>query len=128
MGLAFENLVVNNYRELLPHMNLNGVLVTSAGPFRRRAPKGKRGKPGCQVDLMVQTRRAIWFVEVKRKREIGREVISEVDKKVRSIERREGISAKTALVYDGELSPVTRTDGYFDATIPFRKLLGLCHG
>jgi len=31
LGLAFENLVVNNYRELIPFLHLDGVLVTSAG-------------------------------------------------------------------------------------------------
>ena len=28
-------------------------------------------------------------------------------------------------VYDGNLAPVVETDGYFDALIPFRRLLGL---
>ena len=32
---------------------------------------------------------------------------------------------KTALVYDGQLSPVARADGYFDAIIPSKDLLGL---
>jgi hypothetical protein len=64
-------------------------------------------------------------VEVKRKREIGREVIDEVDRKVRSIKRPDGVSARTALVYDGHLSPVAAADGYFDAIIHFPVLLGL---
>ena len=127
MGLAFENLVVNNYRDLLPHLHLQGALVVSAGPFRRAVAKSRRGTgdSGCQVDLLIQTRRALCFVEVKRKREIGREVIDEVDRKVRTIKRPEGVSARTALVYDGRLSPVAATDGYFDAIVPFSKLLGL---
>lgn len=125
LGFAFENLVVNNYRELIPHLHLDGVLVTSAGPFRRKAAKGVRGKPGCQIDLLIQTRRTIYVIEVKRMREIGRDIISEVDRKVRAIERPEGVSARTALVYDGHLSPVAAADGYFDAIIPFRKLLGI---
>ena len=125
MGLAFENLVVNNYRELIPFLHMDGALVTSAGPYRRSKAKGKQGEAGCQVDLLIQTRRALCFVEVKRKREIGREIIDEVDRKVRSIKRPEGVSARTALVYDGHLSPVAVADGYFDAIIHFPKLLGL---
>ena len=125
LGFAFENLVVNNYRELIPHLHLDGVLVTSAGPFRRKPAKGIRGKPGCQIDLLIQTRRTIYVVEVKRMREIGRDIISEVDKKVRAIRRPAGVSARTALVYDGHLSPVAAADGYFDAIIPFRMLLGI---
>ena len=125
MGLAFENLVVNNYRELIPYLHMDGALVTSAGPYRRFRDKGGRGGAGCQIDLLIQTRRALCFIEVKRKREIGREIIDEVDKKVRSIKRPAGISARTALVYDGHLSPVAAADGYFDAIIHFPKLLGL---
>ena len=125
MGLAFENLVVNNYRELIPYLHLDGTLVTSAGPYRRARVKSRRGDSGCQVDLLIQTRRAIYFVEVKRKHEIGREIIDEVDRKVRSVRRPEGVSARTALVYAGHLSPVAAADGYFDAIIPFSRLLGL---
>ena len=125
MGLAFENLVVNNYRDLLPYLHMDGALVVSAGPYRCAGIKGKRGHSGCQVDLLIQTRRALCLVEVKRKREIGREIIDEVDRKVRAIKRPEGVSARTALVYDGHLSPVAAADGYFDAIIHFPKLLGL---
>lgn len=125
LGLAFENLVVNNYRDLLPLMHLTGTLITAAGPFRRRAAKSKRGKPGVQVDLLLQTRRSLWFVEVKRKREIDREIEAEVERKVKALSRPDGVSSKTALVYDGHLSPLVSSDGYFDAVIPFRKLLGL---
>ena len=124
MGLAFENLVVNNYRELMPYLHLGGSLVVSAGPYRRIQSKGKRGKPGCQVDLLIQTRRALCFVEVKRKKEIGREIIAEVDKKVRAIKRPAGVSARTGIVYDGHISPVAVADGYFDAIVPFKSLLG----
>ncbi|MBQ7178247.1 MAG: ATP-binding protein, partial [Victivallales bacterium] len=42
MGLAFENLVVNNYRELLNALNLNGTIITSAAPYRRNTSNGKR--------------------------------------------------------------------------------------
>ena len=66
-----------------------------------------------------------WLVEVKRKKEIGREIESEVERKVNALSRPEGVSYKTALVYDGHLSPLVASDGYFDAIIPFRRLLDL---
>lgn len=123
MGLAFENLVVNNYRLLIPHLHLDGLVITSAGPYMKRAGKGVRGRKGCQIDLLIQTRRTICVVEIKRCREIGREIIEEVDKKVRAIKRPAGVSIRTALVYDGHLSPVVAADGYFDAIVPFSQLL-----
>lgn len=125
MGLAFENLVVNNYRELIPHLHLQGSAIMSAAPYRRRGTKGPRGRKGCQIDLLIQTRRAICVVEIKRKREIGRDIIEEVDAKIKAIKRPDGVSVKAALVYDGHLSPVAKADGYFDAIIPFSKLLCL---
>ena len=125
LGLAFENLIVNNYRDLIPHLHLNGAIVTSAGPYVRRAARGVRGRTGCQIDLLLQVRRAIYVVEVKRMREIGRDIIEQVDRKVRAIRRPEGVSVKAALVYDGHLSPVAAADGYFDAIVPVTKLLGL---
>ena len=125
MGLAFENLVVNSCRELIPLLNLKGSLITSAAPYRRGGTAGPRGRKGCQIDLLVQTRRTVCVVEIKRRREIDREVIREVDEKVRAIARPPGVSARAALVYSGHLSPVVAADGYFDAIVPFRKLLGL---
>lgn len=125
MGLAFENLVVNNYRQLIPHLHLDGLVITSAGPYVRRTGEGARGRRGCQVDLLLQTRRTICVVEVKRRREIGREAIDEVDRKVCAIRRPGGVSVRTALVYDGHLSPVARADGYFDAVVPFSNLIGM---
>ena len=74
---------------------------------------------------MIQTRRTICIVEAKRRKEIGRDIIDEVDRKVRAIDHPAGVSVRTALVYDGEFSPVAATDGYFDAIVPFSRLLGM---
>ncbi len=123
MGLAFENLVINNYRELIPSLNLKGTIITSAAPYLRKATNGPRGRKGCQIDLLIQTRRTVCIVEIKRRKEIGREVIDEVDAKVNALTRREGVSIRAALVYDGHLSPVVAADGYFHAIIPFSSLL-----
>ena len=143
MGLAFENLVVNNWPQLLKPLHLDAAQVVSAAPWRRTGSrksvpaeggrKGARGKTekaaqdrkGVQVDLLLQTRRSVCVVEVKRQREIGREIIDEVAEKVRRIPVRDGMSVRTALVYEGNLAPVVEADGYFDAIVPFRQLLGL---
>ena len=65
------------------------------------------------------------LVEIKRRESIDRDIIREVDERVRAIRRRDGVSVRTVLVYEGELSPVVAVDGYFDTLVPFRKLLGL---
>ena len=124
MGLQFENLVVNNYGALIPYLHLKNVLLTSAAPYRKMPVPSLRQK-GCQIDLLIQSRRTVYLVEVKRASEIGRSVIDEVDAKVRCLKPRPNVSIRTALVYEGHLSPIVEADGYFDAIVPFRTLLGL---
>jgi len=121
-GLAFENMVVNNARKIIELLGLGGAHVTSAVPYRRGGSKNGKRK-GVQVDLLVQTRRSIHLVEVKRQREIGREVIAEMEEKVKLVPHPEGVSLRTALVYEGNLASVVEADGYFDALVPFRNVL-----
>ena len=123
-GLSFENLVVNNASELRPLLGIGKSTVTSVAPYHRSGSRNGE-RQGVQVDLLVQTRRTAYLVEVKRRREIGREVIKEMERKVALVPTRKGVSLRTALIYDGELAPIVEADGYFDAIIPFRKLLGI---
>lgn len=123
MRLAFENLVVNNVRDLMVPFGLGTAHVMSAAPYSRVG--SRNGKRGVQADLLVQMRRSMCVVEVKRQREIGRDVIDEAEEKVGSIPHRGGMSVRTALVYEGHFAPIVEADGYFDAVIPFRTLLGI---
>lgn len=120
LGLQFENLVLNHVNDLFAHFGLSRSLVLSAAPYYRRGGKGVRG---CQIDLLIQTERMALVVEIKRCREIGREVIREVEEKVECLEVARGLSVRTALVYDGILSPAVEADRYFDFILPFEKLL-----
>lgn len=120
MGLQFENLVLNNFRMLLPGLHLQGVQVFSAAPFRKI---GKAGCRGVQIDLLVQTRKSIVVVEIKRKGEIGEEVEREVDEKVAQLNVRDGLSVRTALVYAGHLAKSVRSSGGFDALVAVEELL-----
>ena len=57
--------------------------------------------------------------------EIGSEVAGEVAAKVRALGVPRDISVKTALVYDGHLSPRIEAEGYFDAIVSARDMLGM---
>ena len=122
MGLQFENLVLNHYPALIEPLNIGNSLIESAAPYSRR--RKVDGADGLQIDLLLQTKHSNFVIEIKRKREIGREVIDEVERKLSKLSTPRGKSARPVLVYDGNLSPVVETDGYFDAIIPFRRLLG----
>jgi len=124
MGLQFENLIVNNYRSLLERLHLGSVLLTSAAPFVKRGSR-RDGVGGCQIDLLLQTNLALCLVEIKRQERIGREVIEEMRQKVERLPHPASLSVRTALVYDGELDPSIEADGYFDAVVTSRALLGL---
>ena len=120
LGLQFECLVLNNLPELLKRMGLSDVLILSASPYRKRAHA--RGE-GCQIDLLLMSSRTWWVVEIKRRREIGSEIIDEVSRKVDNLKVRPGVSVRTALVYCGALSPAVPAEGYFDILTDAHDLL-----
>ena len=121
LGLAFENLIVNNWQEVLPHIGVGSSIVESAAPYRRVS--SNMGK-GVQVDLLIQTPRTAYVVEIKRKKEIGREVEDEVEEKINRLKIRKGVSIRPVLVYDGELDPQLSGSGYFAAIIDAASLIG----
>lgn len=123
MGLQFENLIVNNFMQLIRHLGIGNAIVESAAPYRNLKRRGKGGVCGCQVDLLIQTARTAYVIEVKRKRFIDDDIIAEVDEKVRRMPLRRGLSARPVLVYDGKLQPSVEGTGYFDAIINARQLL-----
>ena len=124
MGLAFENLIVNNAVELYPQLGVGGTTIESAAPFRsvRKDRSGRRRV--CQIDLLVQTPRTVYVVEVKRK-DINGDVEKDVEEKMKLLHVRKNVSKRPVLVYEGEISPRVEADGYFAALIPARRLLGL---
>lgn len=125
MGLAFENLIVNNAMDLVPFLGIGNATILSAAPFRH-VRRGRDGADrGCQIDLLVQTPRTAYAVEVKRKARIGTEIEDEMEQRLSRLPLRKGVSARPVLVFDGELDPVVEGDGFFDAIVPASKLLGL---
>ena len=121
-GLQFENLVRNNLGELLPLLHLEGIQILGAGPFRKLTGDSTRG---VQIDMLIQTPSAVHVVEIKRKKEIGDEVVSEMKEKLRRLKVRRGMSVRTALVYDGMLTKSVRASGFFDAIVSADMLLGI---
>ena len=112
-------------KSLIPHLHLGNSIVESAAPYRN-ARTGSRGKKaGCQIDLLIQTARTAYVVEIKRQREIGPEIEADVQRKIDNLPLRAGMTPRPVLVYDGHLSPSVEGSGYFDAIIPVGRLLGL---
>lgn len=64
-----------------------------------------------------------YAVEVRRMKSIGPGIIDEMAEKLKRFPRRENVTLRKALVYEGSLSPVVKERGWFDALIPARILL-----
>ena len=95
-------------------------MITSAAPY---SIAGSKEKPGLQVDLLIQTRKSICVVEIKRKALIDESIEDEVAQKIVRMGLPANKSIKTALVYFGRLSPQLVEDGYFDTMINIEEML-----
>lgn len=129
LGLQFENLVLNNSEDLIARLGLDRSLVLSCASYRKSAPRARvnatgteEGK-GCQIDLLIQLKQAMYVVEVKRKDRIDADVVEDVKQKIRRLPNPRGLSVRPVLVYDGKLSPSVTESGYFVAVIKASDLL-----
>ena len=93
-------------------------MIYSAAPYRKSGV-------GYQIDLPLQTKRSQCVVEIKRRSSIKKTIVDEVAAKIARMKRAPNVSVRAALVYDGNLAESILSDGYFDAIIPFRRLLGV---
>lgn len=121
LGFQFVSLVANNLQTLTPLIGLGDVLVTSAAPY---ACLGRQKGSGLQIDLLLQTRKSVCVVEVKRRKRIDENVETQVQEKIARLALPREISVRKALVYEGELNPGIRENGYFDFLISADMLLG----
>lgn len=120
LGIQFENLIFNNLPMLLPRLGMGHVLLMSAAPYVQRPTTRSRG---CQIDLLLQSEGSVCVVEIKRRREIGPEVEQEVAAKVKALKVPGNKSVRTALVYDGELSPRVTARGFFDHIVSIDDII-----
>jgi uncharacterized protein len=98
LGLQFENLVVNNNRQVISRLRVPLEDVVFANPYFQRATKVQAG---CQVDLGVQTRfNTLYVCEVKMsKTDIKPDVIDEVEEKVTSLKLPRRFSVRPVLIH-----------------------------
>ena len=122
LGLQFESLVYNNLKEVMRRIGLDHALVLSAAPYVQN-PTSRYA--GCQIDLLIQTKRMQYVVEIKRRESVGEWVVSEVEDKLSKFKTSRAVSVVPVLVYDGHLSKRVQADGYFGRTISAREMLGL---
>jgi AAA+ ATPase superfamily predicted ATPase len=121
LGLQFESLIYNNLREIIHRIGLDHALILSAAPYLQN-PTVRTA--GCQIDLLIQTRRMQYAIEIKRRDSIGEWVVSEVEEKLSKFNTSRSVSVVPVLVYDGNLSKRVQADGYFGWIVSANELLG----
>ena len=97
MGLQFENLVLNHRKKIYEILSIAQEEIIYDNPFFQRPTKGK---PGCQLDLLIQTRfNTLYLCEIKfSKTAIGSTAIKEMEKKMININIPLGFSIRPVLI------------------------------
>jgi len=119
LGLQLENLVLANLDALLPHLKLERTPVLNAAPYAQRQTQRRKG---CQIDLLLRTKRSLYVVEIKFRQNIPASVADEVMEKVVRLKLPPNQSMRTALVYAGKLASELEESDAFDFLIPIERL------
>ncbi len=119
LGLQLENLVLANLDALLPRLKLAHTPLLNAAPYVQRQTQRRKG---CQIDLLLRTRRSLYVIEVKLRQNIPASVADEVMEKVVRLKLPPGQSVRTALVYAGALAPALEESDAFDFLVPVERL------
>lgn len=118
LGLQFENLVLNNRRQLHQLLGIKQEEIVADNPFfQRHTVKTK----GCQIDYLIQTRHNTLFVcEIKfSKKEIGPEIIPQVKEKISKLSLPRGFACLPVLVCVNDVNPEVKEAGYFFKIVDF---------
>jgi hypothetical protein len=116
MGLQFQNLVLNNLPLLLERLEIPPAQVRSAAPYFQN--KTAR-QAACQIDLLIDTKYAVYVCEIKFRRQLGLSIVDEVAQKVGKLKLGAGKVVRRVLIYIGKLAPGIEASGAFDRSISF---------
>ncbi len=121
MGLQFENLVVNNSREVIEAIGIQPEDVIFNNPFFQRATNRQLG---CQIDFLIQTRfSCVYICEIKFQRfEIGPEIIQEMQQKIERLKLPRHFSYRPVLIHVNGVREDVVDSEYFSNILDFSHL------
>jgi hypothetical protein len=122
MGLQFENLVLNNRRQLHRLLRLSLEEIVNENPFYQH--KTAR-QPGCQIDYLIQTKfDTLYVCEIKFSRnEITSTIIPEIRAKIGALSRPRGMSCRPVLIHVNGVSEEVTDSDYFAHIVDMGGLL-----
>ncbi len=122
VGLQLEYLLLQNRPLLLKAIGLQATDIVCDGPYRQTKTATQKG---CQMDYLIQTATNNLFVcEFKfRKREIGNEIINEMQDKISTLKVPKGFASVPVLFHLSGVSDSVVTQNYFYRVIDLRDFL-----
>ncbi len=122
LALQFENLVINNARELINLLGTPLDEVVFFNPFFQR--KTKR-QSGCQIDLLIQTKfNTLYLCEIKfSKHKVPSSIIDDVRKKVARLKIPKHFSYRPVLIHVNGVDEDVAESGFFSDIINFQDFL-----
>ncbi|MCX6722552.1 MAG: ATP-binding protein [Candidatus Staskawiczbacteria bacterium] len=122
LGFQFENLVLNNRRNIQNILGIKSDDIVSDSPyFQHKTTK----QLGCQIDYLIQTKYNTLFVcEIKFSRhEINSSIIEEMKAKIKKLVLPKGFACFPVLIHINGVAESVEESGYFIKIIDFSELL-----
>jgi hypothetical protein len=112
MGLQLEYLLLQNRTLLLKALGIDASNVLCDGPYKQSQTTKTKG---CQIDYLIQTTtRTLFVCEFKfKRREIGFEIVDQVQEKINALKIPRGFAAVPALFHLGDVTSSVVISGYF---------------
>lgn len=122
IGLQLEQLLLQNRNILVNRIGINPADIIASGPFRQSKTTTKTG---CQIDYLVQTTtKNLFLCEFKfKRRELGSDIISEVQNKITALKVPRGFAVIPVLFHIGGVSSNVATSDYFYRIIDISDFL-----
>lgn len=121
LGLQFENLILKNRPSVWGKLGISADDIIFDNPYWQTATQKTHG---CQIDYMIQCRNnTVYACEIKfSKSPLQRAVISEVDRKIRSIAKPRNYTFRPVLIHVNGVDDSVLEECYFDTVIDFGEL------
>jgi AAA+ ATPase superfamily predicted ATPase len=124
IGLQFENLVLNNRKEIHKILGLRAEEIVCENPYFQRMTKSQQG---CQIDYMIQTKfNTLYLCEIKfSKNPVDTKVIDEVNQKIDRLKIPRAYSIRPVLIHVNGVENDIEESDFFTAIINFGSFLDI---
>lgn len=112
MGLQLEALLLQHRLLLLQKLGISPVDIVRSGPYRQTKTTTQQG---CQIDYLIQTKtNSLFICEFKfKKREIGSDIITEMQEKISRLKAPKGFAKVAVLLHLSGVASSVATNPYF---------------